>query len=77
MRGRRKQSQVVREGGTYDGKWMGVRRAGRSGGKRGTGSGIGGEKMTEPLRARRKNRNRKPQEVGGGGPSRMHLRSGR
>jgi hypothetical protein len=32
---------------------------------------------TEALRAIRKNLNRQPQKVGGGGPSRMYYRTGR
>jgi len=68
--GRRKQSQGAE----------GVRDKGGRGDwevKRGTRSGIGGENRSEALRDRRMNGNRRPQEVGGGGPSRMYQRPGR
>jgi hypothetical protein len=57
---RRKQSQVGREGGTWEGKWKGLW-------ERGTWSGIGLGKRTEALRASRKNINRQPREIGGWG----------
>jgi hypothetical protein len=63
---RRKQSQVGREGRTWEGKWMGE--------GRGRGVGVEGNliwywmrKRTEALRASRKNGNQQPQEIRGWG----------
>jgi hypothetical protein len=66
---RRKQSQVGREGESWEGKWTGWGGCSGGGGSRGgTWSGIGWGKRTEALRAIRKNVNRQPQEIGWGDP---------
>jgi hypothetical protein len=54
---RRKQSQVGRESGDWEGKWT-------DGSRKGEPGGIGLGKRTAPLVASKKNANRQLQEVG-------------